>query len=87
MFLEMLNIGLYTDAIMLNIQLVFSILFLIQGVSVSIYFIKSWKDKSPGKIVFAVIAVILLSGSMILSFVGMLDSAIDFRKVRNYKST
>lgn len=87
MFLEMLNIGLYTDAIMLNIQLVFSILFLIQGVSVSIYFIKRWKDKSPGKIVFAVIAVILLSGSMILSFVGMLDSAIDFRKVRNYKST
>ncbi|MDO7203639.1 DUF2232 domain-containing protein [Paraclostridium bifermentans] len=87
MFLEMLNIGLYTDSIMLNIQLVFSILFLIQGVSVSIYFIKRWKDKSPGKIVFAVIAVILLSGSMILSFVGMLDSAIDFRKVRNYKST
>lgn len=87
MFLEMLNIGLYTDAIMLNIQLVFSTLFLIQGISVSVYFIKKWKDKSPGKIVFAVMAVLLLSGSMILSFVGMLDSAIDFRKVRNYKST
>lgn len=87
MFLEMLNIGLYTDAIMLNIQLVFSMLFLIQGISVSIYFIKRWKDKSPGKIVLAVMAVLLLSGSMILSFVGMLDSAIDFRKVRNYKST
>jgi uncharacterized protein YybS (DUF2232 family) len=87
MFLEMLNIGLYTDAIMLNIQLVFSMLFLIQGISVSVYFIKRWKDKSPGKIVFAVMAVLLLSGSMILSFVGMLDSAIDFRKVRNYKST
>lgn len=87
MFLEMLNTGLYTDAIMLNIQSVFSILFLIQGISVSIYFIKEWKAKSPGKIVFAVMVVLLLSGSMILSFVGMLDSAIDFRKVRNYKST
>lgn len=87
MFLEMFNTGLYTDAIMLNIQSVFSILFLIQGIAVSIYFIKEWKAKSPGKIVFAVMVVLLLSGSMILSFVGMLDSAIDFRKVRNYKST
>ena len=87
MFLAMLNIGLYTDAIILNVQLIFSMLFLLQGISVSIYFIKKWRKKSPSKIVFAVMAVFLLSGSMILSFVGMLDSAIDFRKVRNYKST
>jgi uncharacterized protein YybS (DUF2232 family) len=87
MFLETLNVGLYTDTIMLNVQLIFSVLFLLQGISVSIYFIKEWRKKSPGKIIFAVMAVILLSGSMILSFVGMLDSAIDFRKVRNYKST
>lgn len=87
MFLSMLNIGLYTDAIILNLQLIFSILFLLQGMSVSIYFIKEWRKKSPSKIGFAIMAVFLLSGSMILSFVGMLDSAIDFRKVRNYKST
>ncbi|MDU7965468.1 MAG: DUF2232 domain-containing protein [Paeniclostridium sordellii] len=87
MGLEMLNTGLYTDIIMLNIQLIFSIMFLLQGISVSIYYIKEWKKKSPGKIVFAIMAVFLLSGTMILSFVGMLDSAIDFRKVRNYKST
>ncbi|GAA0864954.1 YybS family protein [Paraclostridium tenue] len=87
MFLSMLNIGLYTDAIILNLQLIFSILFLLQGISVSIYFIKEWRKKSPSKIGFAIMAVFLLSGSMILSFVGMLDSAIDFRKVRNYKST
>ena len=83
----MLNTGLYTDIIMLNIQLIFSVMFLLQGISVSIYYIKEWKKKSPGKIVFAIMAVFLLSGTMILSFVGMLDSAIDFRKVRNYKST
>ena len=87
MGLEMLKIGLYTDIIMLNLQFVFSIMFLLQGIAVSVYFIKEWKKKSPGKVVFAVIAVFLLSGTMILSFVGMLDSAIDFRKVRNYKST
>ena len=87
MFLDMLNMGLNTQSIMLNIQCVFSILFLIQGVSVFTYFIKRWKNKSRGKIVFAIIAILLLSGSMILSFVGMLDSIIDFRKVRNYKST
>ena len=87
MFLGMLNIGLYTDAIILNVQLIFSILFLLQGISVAIYFIKEWRKKSPSKIFFAVMAVFLLSGSMILSFVGMIDSAIDFRKVRNYKST
>lgn len=87
MGLEMLKIGLYTDIIMLNVQLTFSVLFLLQGVAVSVYYIKEWRKKSPRKIVFAVVAVFLLSGTMILSFVGMLDSAIDFRKVRNYKST
>lgn len=85
--LEMLKIGLYTDIIMINLQFIFSIMFLLQGVAVAVFFIKEWKKKSPGKLIFAVIAVFLLSGTMILSFVGMLDSAIDFRKVRNYKST
>lgn len=87
MGLEMLKIGLYTEIIMINLQFIFSIMFLLQGIAVSVYFIKEWKKKSPGKVIFAVIAVFLLSGTMILSFVGMLDSAIDFRKVRNYKST
>ncbi|MGL5641383.1 MAG: YybS family protein, partial [Paraclostridium sp.] len=87
MGLEMLKVGLYTDIIMLNVQLIFSVMFLLQGIAVSIYYIKEWRKKSPRKIVFAVVAVFLLSGTMVLSFVGMLDSAIDFRKVRNYKST
>lgn len=87
MGLEMLKIGLYTEIIMINLQFIFSIMFLLQGIAVSVYFIKEWKKKSPGKVIVAVIAVFLLSGTMILSFVGMLDSAIDFRKVRNYKST
>lgn len=87
MLLGAMNIGLYTDSIMLNIQMVFSILFLIQGLSVAIYFIKKWNGKSSWRIAIAVVLVILLSGSMILSFLGMIDSLIDFRKVRNYKST
>ncbi len=85
--LEILNIGIYTDIIMLNLQFIFSIMFLLQGIAVAIFFIREWKKKSPGKLIFVVIAVFLLSGTMILSFLGMLDSAIDFRKVRKYKST
>lgn len=87
MLLGFMNTGLYTDSIILNVQTIFSILFLIQGISVFIYFIKKWRKKSPGKIVFGIMFIIFLSGSMILSFLGMIDSVIDFRKVRNYKST
>lgn len=87
MFLDIIQVPLHTDIIMLNLQLVFSIMFLIQGVSVGIYFIRNWRQKSPNKIMVFIVALFLISGSMVLSFVGMLDSAIDFRRVRSYKST
>ncbi len=87
MALDIMQVPLHTDIIMLNLQLVFSIMFLIQGVSVGIYFIRNWRKKSPNKIMVFIVALFLISGSMVLSFVGMLDSAIDFRRVRSYKST
>lgn len=87
MGLDMLNLPLHTDIIMLNLQLVFSMMFLVQGISVGVYFIKQWLKQSPKKIIILIMALFLISGSMILSFVGMLDSVIDFRKVRSYKST
>lgn len=87
MALDMMKVPLHTDIIMLNIQLVFSIMFLIQGVSVGIHFIRNWRKKSPNKIMIFIVALFLISGSTVLSFVGMLDSVIDFRRVRSYKST
>jgi hypothetical protein len=62
-------------------------MFLIQGVSVGIHFIRNWRKKSPNKIMIFIVALFLISGSTVLSFVGMLDSVIDFRRVRSYKST
>lgn len=87
MGLDMIKVPLHTDIIMLNLQLVFSMMFLVQGASVGIYFIKQWRRKSPNKIMIFIIALFLISGSMVLSFIGMLDSVIDFRRVRSYKST
>ncbi|MGL5711861.1 MAG: YybS family protein [Paraclostridium sp.] len=87
MVIGALKIPLYTDSIMINLQLVFSMMFLVQGISVGIYFIKDWMKKSPNKIMIIAMALVFLSGSMIISFVGMLDSVMDFRRVRNYKST
>lgn len=87
MALDIMKIPLHTDIIMINLQLVFSMMFLVQGLSVGIYFIKNWRNKSPNKVMIFVIALFLISGSMVLSFIGMLDSVIDFRKVRSYKST
>lgn len=87
MALDIMKVPLHTEVIMLNLQLVFSMMFLVQGISVGIYFIKNGRKKSPNKVMIFVIALFLISGSMVLSFVGMLDSVIDFRKVRSYKST
>lgn len=41
MLIEILNIPLYTDLILVNLELIFYILFLIQGVSVAIFFTKN----------------------------------------------
>ncbi len=87
MGLDILKVPLHIDIIMLNLQLVFSMMFLVQGISVGIYFIREWRKKSTNKIIIFVIALFLISGSMVLSFIGMLDSVIDFRRVRSYKST
>lgn len=87
MALDIIKVPLHTDIIMINLQLVFSIMFLVQGVSVGIYFVKQRRGKSPNKIMIFIIALFLISGSMVLSFIGMLDSVIDFRRIRSYKST
>ena len=72
---------------MMNLQLVFSLMFIIQGIAVCIYYFRRWvKEGKVTNILFSGITLGLF-GVMGVSFVGMIDSIIDFRKVRSYKST
>ncbi|WP_455543717.1 DUF2232 domain-containing protein [Intestinibacter sp.] len=87
MLLEILNIPLYTDLILVNLELIFYILFLIQGISVAIFFAKKWLK--TGKIIkfIAGIMAIFLLGVMGISILGMVDSIFDFRKVKSCELT
>lgn len=87
LFMEVIGIQLHTDLIMMNLQLVFNFLFMIQGISVSIYYVKQWFKKNEGRKIFISGFILCIFGFIGISFVGMLDSIIDFRKVRSYKST
>lgn len=86
LFMDILGVKLHNDLIMMNLQLVFSIMFLIQGVSVCIYYLKNWFKSNQLKKIFMYIFGLYLFGFMGISLVGMLDSVIDFRKVKCYKS-
>lgn len=87
LLLGFMNLGLYTDSIMFNLQMVFNFMFIIQGVAVSIYYARKWLSQGTGKNVLVSGLLLGIFGTMGISFIGMLDSIIDFRKVRSYKST
>ena len=87
LLLGFMNIGLYTDSIMFNLQMVFNFMFIVQGIAVSIYYIKKWLKQGTGKNILVSGLLIGIFGTMGISLIGMLDSIIDFRRVRSYKST
>lgn len=84
--LSYMKTPLYTDAILLNLQIVFNFMFIIQGICVSIYFIKKWLKDGIGKNVFISAMCVGIFGVTGISFIGMVDSILDFRQVRVYKS-
>lgn len=86
LFMDLININLYTDLIMLNLQLVFNFMFMLQGIAVSIYYLKKWIRNGSFKVIFISVLILSIFGFVAISFVGMLDSIIDFRKVRSYES-
>ena len=51
------------------------------------YYARKWLKQGTGKNVLVSGILLGLFGTMGISFIGMLDSIIDFRKVRSYKST
>ncbi|WP_286317223.1 YybS family protein [Romboutsia ilealis] len=87
LFMDLIKVNLHTDLIMLNLQLVFNFMFMLQGISVSIHYFKKWIKSGSLKMIFISVLILSIFGFMGISFVGMLDSIIDFRRVRSYKST
>ena len=87
LFMDLIKVNLHTDLIMLNLQLVFNFMFMLQGIAVSIYYLKKWLRNGSLKMIFISFLILSIFGFMGISFVGMLDSIIDFRSVRSYKST
>ena len=49
LLLGFMKIGLYIESIMLNLQMVFNFMFIIQGVAVSIYYARKWLKQGTGK--------------------------------------
>lgn len=84
--LSYMKTPLYTDAIFLNVEIVFNFMFIIQGISVTIYFIKKWLKQGIDKKVFIGAICVGIFGMRGISFIGMIDSILDFRNVRVYKS-
>lgn len=84
--LSYIQIPLYTDAIFLNLQVIFNFMFIIQGIAVSIYFIKRWIKNGLNKNIIIGVICIGIFGITVISFIGMVDSMLDFRNVRSYKS-
>lgn len=84
--LSYMKTPLYTDAIFLNVEIVFNFMFIIQGISVTIYFIKKWLKQGMDKKVFIGAICVGIFGMKGISFIGMIDSILDFRNVRVYKS-
>lgn len=87
LFIELIGLNLYTELIMINLQMVFNFMFMIQGIAVCIYYISKMRREGPNKMIIFGGLMVFISGFMGVSFIGMLDSIIDFRKVRSYKST
>lgn len=84
---DIIGINMHTELIMLNLGFVFNFMFMIQGISVCIYFFRRWIRQGAGRMILTYGLILSLFGFMGVSLVGMLDSIIDFRKVRSYKST
>lgn len=87
LLLEVMNVNLHTDLIMINLQMVFNFMFIMQGIAVCVHYLKNKVRRGSNKKMLLGVILICISGFMGISFIGMLDSVIDFRKVRSYKST
>lgn len=86
--LSYMETSLNTIAIMGNLQIIFNLMFMMQGISVCIYFIKTKLVQGRGGLVFPVILIVTLGvvgGGTLIALLGMLDCIMDFRKIKPKK--
>lgn len=74
-----------TKDIMINVQLIFMCMFIIQGLSVYTYYLNKWFINKSTKTILFIFSILLGPITYILSLVGVVDSIVDFRKVRRFK--
>lgn len=84
--LSYMKTPLYTDTIFLNLQMVFNFMFILQGIAVCIYFMKKWIKQGVSNKIFMGVLCVGIFGITSISFIGMIDSILDLRQVRVYKS-
>lgn len=83
--LSYMDTSLNVIAIMGNLQIIFNLMFMVQGISVCIYIIKNRIVRGRGGIVFPVILIVTLGvmgGGTLIALLGMLDCIMDFRKIK-----
>ena len=86
MILTVMDTPLYAEPIFLNLQVIFNFMFIVQGIAVCIYYARKWSQNGlNSKLVIGALCIGIF-GFMIVSFIGMIDSVLDFRQVRVCKS-
>ncbi|CAH2215363.1 YybS family protein [Tepidibacter aestuarii] len=74
--------GVYYKSIVMNLEMVILTLFLIQGACVYSYFLDKINMKKGTKGFLLIISFIIRPIVFIITIIGMLDSAMNFRKIR-----
>jgi uncharacterized protein YybS (DUF2232 family) len=82
MLLDYAGLGIKTDIILMNLEMVFYMLFFLQGVALYVHYVKAWIANKRSRTIFILIFVLLLFGFLGVAFIGVMDSIINLRKVR-----
>ncbi|WP_242939263.1 DUF2232 domain-containing protein [Tepidibacter thalassicus] len=81
MILKDIN-GIYYNTIIINTEIVFLIIFLIQGICVYSYFLDKIKVRQGIKNILLVVSILIGPLLFMMSIIGMIDSVVDFRRIR-----
>lgn len=76
----------FADVVLMNFQLFCITLIVIEGISVSIFYIKKWNKEKNIKNMFLSFLAFSLLGVMLFMGLGIVDEMIDSRKLRHSKS-
>lgn len=72
--------GLYHDALIMNIVVIFAFIFFMQGLAFINYYMKKMKVHKALRVVLTIIVVLLGPIMTVTSFIGVIDSIFDIRK-------